>query len=118
MNKINSVCPYCGAGCKINLCVENGRIIKAEGANGVTNQGELCLKGLYGWDFLNDNKLLTARIHQPMIRRQKGLILKLSVGMKRLSLRLKSYSQLKRNTVLNLLCAPAPLGVQVTKPIL
>lgn len=72
MNKINSVCPYCGAGCKINLCVENGRIIKAEGANGVTNQGELCLKGLYGWDFLNDNKLLTARIHQPMIRRQKG----------------------------------------------
>lgn len=45
MNKINSVCPYCGAGCKINLCVENGRIIKAEGANGVTNQGELCLKG-------------------------------------------------------------------------
>ena len=22
--------------------------------------------------FLNDNKLLTARIHQPMIRRQKG----------------------------------------------
>lgn len=72
MNKINSVCPYCGAGCKINLCVENGRIIKAEGANGVTNQGELCLKGLYGWDFLNDNKLLTARIHEPMIRRQKG----------------------------------------------
>lgn len=72
MNKVISVCPYCGAGCKLNLCVENGKIIKAEGADGVTNQGQLCLKGLYGWDFLNDNKLLTARINQPMIRREKG----------------------------------------------
>lgn len=72
MKKVISVCPYCGAGCKLNLCVENGKIIKAEGANGATNQGQLCLKGLYGWDFLYDNKLLTARINQPMIRREKG----------------------------------------------
>lgn len=72
MEKIISVCPYCGAGCKLNLCVENGKIVRAEAANGVTNQNELCLKGYYGWDFLNDTRLLTPRLQEPMIRRQKG----------------------------------------------
>lgn len=72
MKKVTTVCPYCGAGCKLNLVVDNGKIIRAEGADGATNQGELCLKGYYGWDFLNDTKLLTPRLTQPMIRRQKG----------------------------------------------
>ena len=43
MKKIASVCPYCGAGCKLNLVVKNNRIIRAEAADGVTNQGTLCL---------------------------------------------------------------------------
>jgi predicted molibdopterin-dependent oxidoreductase YjgC len=72
MNKVITVCPYCASGCKINLLVDNGKVIGAEGANGVTNQGELCLKGYYGWDFLNDTKILTPRLTQPMIRREKG----------------------------------------------
>ena len=72
MEKVTTVCPYCGSGCKIDLVVADGKIVRAEGANGVTNQGELCLKGYYGWDFLNDNQLLTPRLKQPMIRRQKG----------------------------------------------
>lgn len=72
MKKITTVCPYCGAGCKMKLVVNNGKIIRAEAADGVTNQGELCLKGYYGWDFLNDTKLLTPRLSQPLIRRQKG----------------------------------------------
>lgn len=72
MKKALTVCPYCASGCKINLLVENNKIIGAEGADGVTNQGELCLKGYYGWDFLNDTKILTPRLTQPLIRRQKG----------------------------------------------
>ncbi|CUW18845.1 Formate dehydrogenase H [Serratia grimesii] len=72
MKKITTVCPYCGAGCKMKLVVDNGKIIRAEAADGVTNQGELCLKGYYGWDFLNDTKLLTPRLSQPLIRREKG----------------------------------------------
>ncbi|HED1543183.1 TPA: formate dehydrogenase subunit alpha [Kluyvera cryocrescens] len=72
MKKITSVCPYCGAGCKLKLVVDNGEIIRAEAADGKTNQNELCLKGYYGWDFLNDTKLLTPRLTQPMIRYEKG----------------------------------------------
>ncbi len=72
MKKVIEVCPYCASGCKINLLVENGRVIGAEGANGLTNQGALCLKGLYGWDFINDTKILTPRVKNPMIRRKRG----------------------------------------------
>lgn len=72
MNKVKTVCPYCGTGCNINLVVENNKIIRAEPANGKTNEGELCLKGYYGWDFLNDTKLLTPRLKEPMIRRKRG----------------------------------------------
>lgn len=72
MKKVIEVCPYCASGCKINLQVENGRVVGAEGANGLTNEGELCLKGLYGWDFIHDTKILTPRLRNPMIRRQKG----------------------------------------------
>ncbi|EKY1945863.1 formate dehydrogenase subunit alpha [Cronobacter turicensis] len=72
MKKITSVCPYCGAGCKLKLVVDNNKIVRAEAAEGVTNQNQLCLKGYYGWDFLNDTQLLTPRLTHPMIRYQKG----------------------------------------------
>ncbi len=72
MEKHMAVCPYCGAGCKMNLVVENGQVIDAEGLPGITNEGELCLKGLYGYDFVNDTRILTPRIYHPMIRRTKG----------------------------------------------
>ncbi|KIZ43177.1 MULTISPECIES: formate dehydrogenase subunit alpha [Rhodopseudomonas] len=71
MEKFISVCPYCGSGCKLNLLVENDKVVGAEPLDGVTNQGELCLKGYYGWDFINDTKILTPRLRQPMIRRSR-----------------------------------------------
>ena len=72
MKKALVVCPYCASGCKIEFTVDNNRIIKAEGANGFTNQGELCLKGYYGWEFLNDTRLLTPRLTQPLVRYKRG----------------------------------------------
>lgn len=69
---IETVCPYCGAGCVIECTVdtEQNCIIEAKGSpNGVNNEGRLCLKGLYGWDYLNDPKILTRRLLHPMIRR-------------------------------------------------
>ncbi|MBE6469436.1 MAG: formate dehydrogenase subunit alpha [Coriobacteriaceae bacterium] len=72
MEKHQVICPYCGAGCKYNLLVENNQVIGTEPLNGLTNQGELCLKGMSGYDFINDTKILTPRILYPMIRRHKG----------------------------------------------
>lgn len=67
-----TVCPYCGAGCHINLVTENGKILRAEGANGRTNESQLCLKGMYGWEYLNDTKTLTPRLKRPMLRTSRS----------------------------------------------
>ncbi len=41
------------------------KIVRAEAAQGKTNQGTLCLKGYYGWDFINDTQILTPRLKNP-----------------------------------------------------
>jgi len=66
-----AVCPYCGTGCKLNLLVENGLIVGVEPLNGRTNEGQLCLKGLCGYDFINDTKILTPRLYHPLLRPTK-----------------------------------------------
>ena len=60
MKKVVTVCPYCASGCKIHLVVDNGKIVRAEAAQGKTNQGTLCLKGYYVWPGCDsDHRLLT-----------------------------------------------------------
>ncbi|CVK20360.1 Molybdopterin oxidoreductase Fe4S4 region [uncultured Sporomusa sp.] len=72
MEKVLTVCPYCGAGCQMYLLVEDGSVIGAEAANGHINEGELCLKGHYGWDFLNDTKILSKRLTKPLLRHDRS----------------------------------------------
>ena len=71
MEKVLTVCPYCGAGCQLYLQVENGTVVGAEPANGHINENELCLKGHYGWDFLNDTKILSKRLQKPLLRHSR-----------------------------------------------
>ena len=76
MEKHMVVCPYCGTGCKFNLIVENDLVVGAEPLPGLTNEGFLCLKGLFGYDFINDTKILTPRLMHPMMRESKDAPLK------------------------------------------
>lgn len=71
MKQVQTTCVYCGTGCQMimNVDEESNKIISAEPADGRTNEGFLCLKGHYGWDFLNDPQILTKRLRKPMIRR-------------------------------------------------
>ena len=71
IKQIQSTCAYCGAGCQIMFTVdtEKNKILEAVPANGRTNDGTLCLKGHYGWDYLNDPQILTKRLTKPMIRK-------------------------------------------------
>lgn len=101
MEKHMAVCPYCGAGCKMNLVVENGQVIDAEGLPGITNEGELCLKGMYGYDFVNDTKILTPRIYHPMIRRTKGAPLERVTWTRRSISRPSGSAPSSRSTVPN-----------------
>jgi formate dehydrogenase alpha subunit len=66
MNRVETVCGYCGVGCKIEYALKDGEILYAQGVVEESVNGEmLCTKGRYGWDFANHPERLTS----PMIRR-------------------------------------------------
>ena len=62
--RVDSVCPYCGVGCQLTYHVKDGRIVNVEGRNGPSNEGRLCVKGRFGFDYLEH----PARLHRPLIR--------------------------------------------------
>lgn len=62
---VDSVCPWCGVGCAITYHVRDNQIIQAEGRDGSGNEGRLCVKGRYGWDYAMHKHRLTT----PLIRR-------------------------------------------------
>lgn len=50
-----TVCPYCGVGCNLELHVQDDRIVKATSPKGHDiTQGNLCIKGRFGWEFINN----------------------------------------------------------------
>ena len=71
--EIKSVCPFCGVGCQVSLKVKDGKVKWVDGVNGPANEGRLCVKGRFGFDYINHSHRLT----KPMIRRKdapsKGL---------------------------------------------
>jgi formate dehydrogenase major subunit len=71
IKEVQTTCCYCGAGCQILFTVDKdaNRILDVHPVEGRTNDGKACLKGWYGWDYLNDPQILTKRLREPMIRR-------------------------------------------------
>ena len=64
--EIESVCTYCGVGCDITGVVENNKIVKIFAQqDGEVSQGKLCIKGKYGYDFVDAKD----RIREPRIRK-------------------------------------------------
>ena len=68
IQKIDTVCPYCGTGCMISIHVRNGKIVGASGADGPVNRGLTCVKGRFGVDFVQHSDRLTT----PLIRNEDG----------------------------------------------
>ena len=63
---VPSVCPFCGVGCQLTYHVKDDRILYVEGRDGPANQGRLCVKGRYGFDYAHHPQRLT----KPLIRRK------------------------------------------------
>jgi formate dehydrogenase major subunit len=63
--QVESVCPFCGVGCQLTYNVKDGKIVFVEGRDGPANQGRLCVKGRYGFDYAHHPQRLT----KPLIRR-------------------------------------------------
>ena len=64
--EIESVCTYCGVGCDITGIIKDNKITKIYAQkDGVVSQGKLCIKGKFGFDFVDSDE----RIREPRIRR-------------------------------------------------
>ncbi|MDA0917333.1 MAG: formate dehydrogenase subunit alpha [Proteobacteria bacterium] len=66
-SKIKSLCPYCGVGCQTLVSVKDNFIINVEGDNGPANENRLCVKGRFGYDYINND----LRLKEPLIRISK-----------------------------------------------
>lgn len=69
INKTKTVCTYCGVGCSFDVWTKGRQILKVEPqpeapANGIST----CVKGKFGWDFVNSEERLT----KPLIREGDG----------------------------------------------
>jgi len=67
---VETTCPYCGCGCSISLEVKDGQVIRVTpGKEDRVNQGTLCVRGSYGYDFVHSPDRLT----KPLVRTEDGL---------------------------------------------
>ena len=65
IRKTKTVCTFCGVGCSFEMWTKGRKILKVQPspespANGIST----CIKGKFGWDFVNSNERLTT----PLIR--------------------------------------------------
>jgi formate dehydrogenase alpha subunit len=58
---VQSVCPFCGCGCTIRLKVKEGRVVRVIPNNeDPVTRGALCVKGSYGFDFIQSRDRITS----------------------------------------------------------
>ncbi len=59
-----TVCTYCGVGCSFEIWTKDRHILKVEPAQGPANGISTCVKGKFGWDYVNSPD----RLKKPLIR--------------------------------------------------
>ena len=64
IRKTKTVCTYCGVGCSFDLWTKDRTILKVEPADGPANGISTCVKGKFGWEYVNSPERLT----KPLIR--------------------------------------------------
>ncbi len=64
IRKTKTVCTYCGVGCTFDVWTKDRHILKVEPGEGSSNGISTCVKGKFGWDYVNADDRLT----RPLIR--------------------------------------------------
>ena len=64
IRRTKTVCTYCGVGCSFDIWTKDRHILKVEPAEGAANGVSTCIKGKFGWDYVNSQDRLT----KPLIR--------------------------------------------------
>jgi formate dehydrogenase major subunit len=68
IKQTKTVCTYCGVGCSFDIWTRDRHILKVEPAHGPANGVSTCIKGKFGWDYVNSPDRLT----KPLIREGDG----------------------------------------------
>jgi len=71
VEKVQSTCTHCGGGCQIEFWARDNKLLRAYGVDkeNTDNRGQLCVKGRFGFDFVNSPNRLTT----PLIRKNGKL---------------------------------------------
>jgi formate dehydrogenase major subunit len=64
VRRTKTVCTYCGVGCSFDVWTKDRHILKIAPEHGPANGISTCVKGKFGWDFVNSPDRLTT----PLIR--------------------------------------------------
>lgn len=65
VERVKTTCSYCGVGCQMELLVKGNKVVGVEPARGKANNGLLCVKGRFGYPFINHPD----RLKTPLIKR-------------------------------------------------
>jgi formate dehydrogenase alpha subunit len=57
---VDTVCPFCGCGCILHLEVKDDQIVRVTPGESPVNHGTLCVRGSYGYDFIQSPDRLTS----------------------------------------------------------
>jgi predicted molibdopterin-dependent oxidoreductase YjgC len=65
LKETTTPCPYCGCGCRLTLGSKEGEVkrVFSRPEKG-PNDGNLCVKGRFGWDFIDHPE----RLHSPLLK--------------------------------------------------
>lgn len=90
--KVTTTCPHCGVGCQIELSVLNGQIVDAQGADGPSNKGLLCVKGRSGsFDYISSPD----RLDSPLIKNKETGQFEKATWDEAMDLVARRFSQIK-----------------------
>ena len=68
IKQTKTVCTYCGVGCSFDIWTKDRKVLKVAPLHGDANQISTCVKGKFGWDYVNNKD----RLQTPLIREGSG----------------------------------------------
>lgn len=68
--KVRTTCSYCGVGCQMNLLTKGNKVVGVEPADGPSNNRLMCVKGKFGFNFINHDD----RLKKPLIKKDGEFI--------------------------------------------
>ncbi len=60
-----TTCSYCGVGCQMDLLTKDNKVVEIKPAMGTPNEGLLCVKGKFAYNFVNHD----SRLKSPLLKK-------------------------------------------------